>query len=178
MKDNPGKTLALLKTGLFTVIVPGTVAFYIPLALALPERRWAGWPAAAWQYLGLPFLLSGTAIYLWCAWDFAVTGLGTPAPIDAPRVLVVKGLYRFVRNPMYVGVLSVLLGWSLWFASKRLFLYFAAVGLAVHLFTVSYEEPHLRKMFGPQYENYCRRVNRWLPRFSRANGSAHRDSLD
>jgi hypothetical protein len=63
MKDNRGKTLALLKTGLFTVIVPGTVAFYIPVALALPERQWTGLPAAAWQYLGLPFLLSGTAIF-------------------------------------------------------------------------------------------------------------------
>lgn len=167
MSPSTQKLLALLKTGIFTIFVPGTVAFYVPLRLVGAERHWRDWPSASWQFFGIPLLFFGICVYLWCAWDFAVTGLGTPAPIDAPRVLVVKGLYRFVRNPMYVGVLSTILGWAIWFASRRTLIYLAGVWLAFHLFVLLFEEPVLRGKFGPSYEDYCRRVHRWLPRFPR-----------
>jgi protein-S-isoprenylcysteine O-methyltransferase Ste14 len=155
---------ALAKTAIFIVVVPGIVAFYVPLSLVGPEHQWNDLPLATWQYLGVLPFVAGIATALWCGWDFAVTGLGTPVPIDAPRVLVVRGMYRYVRNPMYAGVLSVILGFVLWFASGAVLIYFACLWLAFHLFVALYEEPHLRRIFGAQYEAYCRKVNRWLPR--------------
>jgi protein-S-isoprenylcysteine O-methyltransferase Ste14 len=115
------------------------------------------------RFLGLLPILLGIAIYLWCAWDFTFTGRGTPAPIDPPKELVVRGLYRYTRNPMYVGVLSILLGEALIFGSKRLFEYTAVVFGFFYLFVLLYEEPILRQKFGESYQAYCRAVPRWLP---------------
>ena len=127
----------------------------------------AGSIATAARYLALGPLVAGTSTYLWCLWDFATFGRGTPAPIDAPKRLVVRGLYRYVRNPMYIGVLLVVIGWALYFASSVLLGYTAAIGLAFHLFVALYEEPALRKAFGAEYERYSSEVNRWVPRFRR-----------
>lgn len=158
----------LCKTLLFTIFVPGTVAGFIPYLILAHENIQIALPSDRWRWIGIfPFLL-GACIYLWCAWDFAVKGLGTPAPLDAPRVLVVKGLYRFVRNPMYVGVGSIILGETVGFGSELLLAYFFTFWLTVHLFVVFYEEPTLRRLFGNQYENYCRRVSRWFPRWKAA----------
>lgn len=99
----------------------------------------------------------------WCVWDFATFGRGTPAPIDAPKKLVVRGLYRCARNPMYVGVLAVILGWALFFRDPNLVLYALGIGICFHLFIVLYEQRHLAKEFGRQYEEYCSRVAPWLP---------------
>jgi protein-S-isoprenylcysteine O-methyltransferase Ste14 len=107
--------------------------------------------------------LIGTAIYFWCAWDFTFAGRGTPAPIDPPKELVVRGLYRYVRNPMYVGILSILLGEALLFASWRLFEYTAVVFIFFFLFVTLYEEPILRQKFGESYRRYCESVPRWIP---------------
>ena len=91
-----------LKNVLFTVLVPGTVAVYLPLRMAKSSTP------TLWSMLsGLPALATGVAMYAWCLWDFATFGRGTPAPMDAPKRLVVRGLYRYTRNPMYVGVLAV-----------------------------------------------------------------------
>lgn len=122
--------------------------------------------AARWRWIGaLPSVL-GFAVALRCVWDFGWTGHGTPAPIAPPQNLVVVGFYRYVRNPMYVGFFF---GWSgLWLvfgrANVAAFAVVAAVMVGVVLFVRLYEEPTLRKMFGPQYEDYCRNVPRWLPR--------------
>ena len=159
--------LLLLKNLLFTAIVPGTVAVYIPLRLVAARTGTliADWDA--WQVAALLPLLIGAAIYFWCLLDFAVRGRGTPAPIDAPRQLVVRGLYEYIRNPMYVGVLLVIVGWSMFFRSWRVLAYAAAVGLCFHLFVVLVEEPVLRGKFGEGYLSYCRRVGRWIPRPAR-----------
>jgi protein-S-isoprenylcysteine O-methyltransferase Ste14 len=157
--------LLFLKNLLFTVIVPGTVAVYVPLGLA--PGRW-GLPAR-WgvvQYAALLPLAAGCAVYFWCLWDFAAFGRGTPAPVDAPRRLVVRGLYRHVRNPMYVGVLLVIAGWAVLFQSPRTLGYGLIVALFFHLFVVAVEEPSLRGKFGDTYVRYCREVRRWVPRFS------------
>jgi protein-S-isoprenylcysteine O-methyltransferase Ste14 len=158
--------LLLLKNLLFTVVVPGTVAVYVPLSLAAgrqaPPFRWGMAQSAAL----LP-LLSGCAVYFWCLWDFAAFGRGTPAPIDAPKRLVVRGLYRYVRNPMYVGVLLVVAGWALFFQSRLILGYGVIVWLFFHLFVLVVEEPSLRGKFGDSYERYCREVGRWVPRVSR-----------
>ncbi len=143
----------------FTVLVPGTVAVYLPLLIARSRSPTSG-PA----FIGLAILVVGAAIYSWAVWDFATFGRGTPAPIDAPQKLVVRGLYRYTRNPMYVGVLTVILGWAALFGALRLVLYALLVGTCFHLFIVLYEERHLRAEFGGQYEAYCSQVSRWLPR--------------
>jgi protein-S-isoprenylcysteine O-methyltransferase Ste14 len=106
----------------------------------------------------------GAGVLFRCIWDFAVAGRGTLAPVDPPRHLVVRGLYRYVRNPMYVGVVTILLGEALLFRSLALLCYAGIFLFVVHLFIVVYEEPALRRQFGESYENYCRRVHRWLPR--------------
>jgi len=153
-----------LKNLAFSVLVPGTVAGYVPWLLVrgtspAPE----GWGIARALYL------SGGAIYLWCVWDFATFGRGTPAPIDAPRELVVRGLYRYTRNPMYLGVLTTILGWACLFRSGAVLLYASAVAAGFQLFILFYEEPHLQRTFGRPYADYCRRVGRWLPRIPRSS---------
>lgn len=148
----------LVKTLLFTVVMPGTVGVYVPQALksgglALP---------VVLRTAGMALFAGGVAIYLWCAWNFVTKGLGTPAPIDAPRVLVVRGPYLFTRNPMYVGVLAVIFGQAIYYNSRSVGMYGALVLLAFHLFVRVYEEPTLRRQFGSQYEEYSRKVPRWI----------------
>ena len=155
--------MLLLKNLLFTVVVPGTVAVYVPLTIVRGHA-----PAEGLDLLvALLVLGPGVGIYVWCAWDFATFGRGTPAPIDAPKRLVVRGLYRVTRNPMYVGVLTVILGWAMLFHAPALLLYGIAVWTCFETFVVFYEEPHLRQVFGSEYESYCARVGRWLPRRGR-----------
>jgi len=115
------------------------------------------------RYLGAIPILLGASIYLWCAWDFTFAGRGTPAPIDPPKELVVRGLYRYVRNPMYVGVVSILFGEALFFESRTLFEYAAIVFIFFYLFVVLYEEPILTRKFGESYRNYCKTIPRWIP---------------
>ncbi|MGH8194274.1 MAG: methyltransferase family protein [Woeseiaceae bacterium] len=150
--------LLLAKNLLFTIVVPGTVAVYVPVFSFShgPVVMSASSAAAACV------LLIGALIYAWCLWDFASFGRGTPAPIDAPRRLVVRGLYRYSRNPMYVGVLTVICGWALLFQSLSPIIYAFVVAACFHVFVVFYEEPHLKSVFGPSYEQYSSRVGRWL----------------
>jgi protein-S-isoprenylcysteine O-methyltransferase Ste14 len=156
---------AFFRTAVFTVIVPGTVTVLIPY-FVLPAG--ARWHADAAGISGLILWLAGAAIYLWCTfWAFAGVGGGTPAPIDPPKRLVAHGLYRVVRNPMYVGVQTVVVAEAIGFHSFRLAIYVAFWILCVQLFVLYYEEPTLRKKFGSEYEDYCRRVPRWLPRANR-----------
>ena len=98
--------ILFLKNLLFTVLIPGTVGVYIPLRLA---GDWRAVSPRDW-FLAAPLLLAGASIYFWCLWNFAVTGRGTPAPIDPPKKLIVRGPHKYVRNPMYLGVLSVVFG--------------------------------------------------------------------
>jgi protein-S-isoprenylcysteine O-methyltransferase Ste14 len=156
----PSGVALFLKNLLFTLVVPGTVAVVIPLRVA---RGWA--PSGSLESLAVLGL--GAAIYAWCVWDFATFGRGTPAPIDAPKRLVVRGLYRWTRNPMYVGVLTVILGWAFRYRAPGLALYAAGVWSCFQSFVVFYEEPHLRRAFGAEYDAYCARVGRWFPRAER-----------
>lgn len=148
----------LFKNLLFTIVMPGTVAVYLPLWISADRTV----PAGATRWLGALVVLAGACVYGWCVWDFATFGRGTPAPIDAPNKLVVRGLYRYTRNPMYVGVLTVVAGWALLFRSPLLLIYAAVVATCFRSFVVLYEEPHLARVFGAEYEEYKRRVGRWL----------------
>jgi protein-S-isoprenylcysteine O-methyltransferase Ste14 len=152
----------LIKTAIFTVLVPGTVGVWIPYRLLARADR-GFWDLGALRYLGLLPLGLGAAIYFWCAWDFAVAGQGTPAPIDPPKDLVARGLYRWTRNPMYVGVLAVVLGQAVLFEAPILAGYAALVFILFHLFVVLYEEPMLSSKFGEAYDRYRASVPRWLP---------------
>ncbi|MDX1649137.1 MAG: isoprenylcysteine carboxylmethyltransferase family protein [Myxococcota bacterium] len=153
----------LLRNLAFTLLVPGTVAVAVPLWLA-GDRE----PATGVRLVLAGALLAlGAGLYAWTVYDFAAWGRGTPAPVDAPRRLVVRGPYRWTRNPMYLGVLGVILGEALLLGAWSLLLYAAGVATAFHLFVVLYEEPHLRRTFGARYEAYRARVPRWLPRAGR-----------
>lgn len=133
--------------------------------------RWLGFNvemngAARWRWLAAIPAVLGFSLALRCVWDFAWTGHGTPAPMLPPQRLVVVGLYRYVRNPMYLGLAA---GWiGLWVilghANLPAIVAVTAVALGVHLFVVFYEEPTLRGKFGAQYKDYCQHVRRWCPR--------------
>jgi protein-S-isoprenylcysteine O-methyltransferase Ste14 len=155
-----------LKNVVFTVLVPGTVGGYLPYAIG--SRAAAGEGGGPFDtgrlLVAAPLFLVGAAIYLWCLWHFAVTGRGTPAPIDPPTRLVVRGLYRRIRNPMYVGVLLVVAGWALYYRSIAVIEYAVALAVLFHVFVVFVEEPLLRRRFGAAYDDYTRTVGRWLPR--------------
>jgi protein-S-isoprenylcysteine O-methyltransferase Ste14 len=153
----------LIKTTIFTLVAPGTVALYLPGMLRERSADHAIRSSLS-LHPWLALFLSGAVIYPWCAWDFAVKGLGTPAPIDAPRLLVVQGLYRFTRNPMYVGVATMIAAQAGYYRSRSVAVYLLFVVLAFHTFIRLYEEPTLRRLFGQQYETYCQRVPRWLVR--------------
>jgi protein-S-isoprenylcysteine O-methyltransferase Ste14 len=153
--------LLLFKNLLFTLLAPGTIAVLIPWFIRRGRLPVSGLPMA----LAVTLFAVGAGIYVWCVWDFASFGRGTPAPIDAPKQLVVRGLYRYVRNPMYVGVLTVILGWVAVYRSAALVLYAIVVATVFHLFIVLYEERHLQRVFGTEYSEYRTRVGRWLPRF-------------
>ena len=149
------------KSILFTVLVPGTVVFYLPCLILGRSGCLGRLHDAAFAFPGMAFLLAGSAIYIRCTWDFAVSGLGTPAPIDPPKNLVVTGFYRWTRNPMYLGVVLILLAEALFFLDRGLSIYVAGIAIAFHIAVVVYEEPILRGRFGPSYAHYCRHVPRW-----------------
>jgi protein-S-isoprenylcysteine O-methyltransferase Ste14 len=115
------------------------------------------------QITGMIIGSTGAVVALWCVFTFAWIGRGTPAPFDPPRQLVIRGPYRFVRNPMYIGAGLALAGAALFYESVSLLAYGGTFLLASHVFVVWYEEPTLRRTFGPEYEAYCRRVRRWWP---------------
>jgi len=164
MRRQWGAIWPAFRTLIFLVLFPGTVAGLIPYWILGSPPTIADLLASGWAYLGAVPILLGAAIILWCAWHFAVTGRGTPAPFDPPRVLVVRGLYRRVRNPMYVGMLLILLGEAALFASRQLLSYGAFVFAAFFAFVLVYEEPTLKEKVGTAYNAYCREVPRWIPR--------------
>jgi protein-S-isoprenylcysteine O-methyltransferase Ste14 len=114
---------------------------------------------------GLLCIALGGTLLATCIWEFARTGGGTLAPVDPPRELVVRGLYRYVRNPMYLSVTMIVLGEVLLTRSRELLMYWAIWFVGVNLFVIGYEEPTLRRRFGVAYDRYREEVGRWLPRF-------------
>lgn len=153
----------IVRVALFTLLVPCTLSLWGPLAIVTSrEFPLRGGPLA---FLGVLLWMAGFGLYLACARRFAVDGRGTPLPVAPPERLVVAGIYRHVRNPMYLGVLAAVGGWALFFAGDNtlaLCVFWTAV--VFHLMVVFYEEPALRRQFGASYDEYRREVPRWLPR--------------
>ncbi|MGI8906395.1 MAG: methyltransferase family protein [Candidatus Sumerlaeaceae bacterium] len=148
-------TYAALFIGFVLVFFPARLLSWSgavrPQAIALP------------QIAGMVITAGGAAIALWCIGTFATLGNGTPAPFDPPRRLVIRGPYRIVRNPMYLGATFAMAGAALFYGSLPLLVYAAVFLLTTHLFVRFYEEPVLRRTFGAEYEVYSRRVGRWWP---------------
>jgi protein-S-isoprenylcysteine O-methyltransferase Ste14 len=139
--------------------LPGIVAFVLPLGLAMSNT-----PRPRFDPLGLPVAALGVILLLWCVRDFYVAGQGTLAPWAPPKRLVVVGLYRLSRNPMYIAVLLILWGWAISFHSRLLAIYAVAMMLAFHFRIVSYEEPWLLRRFGKEWIRYSTEVPRWIGR--------------
>lgn len=168
-----GRVLPIAGSAVFLVLAPGLVAGVIPwwishwrvetALLGLPVFRLAGGVLLALGFVGL---LDSFA-------RFAIQGLGTPAPVFPTRHLVVTGLYRYVRNPIYVSVVSAILGQGMIVGNIQLLEYGGVVWLLFHLFVLIYEEPTLRATFGSEYTAFCAEVPRWIPRFTpwRSQGS-------
>jgi len=158
------RLFSILGSLFFLVIAPGTVAGYVPWRIS----RWHfndplfGIPAI--RFAGVLLILAGLPVLLDSFARFALQGLGTPAPVFPTQHLVVTGLFRYVRNPMYIAVISLILGQGLLFANAPLLEYAAAVAIGFHLFVLLYEEPTLRRTYGPEYDEFCANVRRWLPR--------------
>jgi len=154
----------ILGSAVFLVIAPGTLTVYVPWlldrwrmappVLGITPFRWLGVFLIA---LGLPVLLDSFARFAW-------QGFGTPAPVAPPKHLIVTGLYRYVRNPMYVAVTSLILGQGLFFGNVSVLEFGVVVWLCFHVFVLAYEEPTLRNKFGDEYKEFCANVRRWLPR--------------
>ena len=145
---------------LWTLLCPGTVTLLFPSWFF--DLQWNVRPWHTLHWLGFLIILPGASILLRCIYAFAKEGKGTLSPADPARHLVVEGLYRYTRNPMYVGVMLVLLGEAIFFASTALLWYAAVIFLGLNVFIRLYEEPYLRRQFGVEYERYCQKVGRWL----------------
>jgi protein-S-isoprenylcysteine O-methyltransferase Ste14 len=150
-----------LRTALFALLIPGTELVLVPCILV--RHLGAQFDLGRMRWLGLVLLVPGLAMITWCFLDFIRRGRGTPAPYDPPRRLVIAGLYRYVRNPQYIGVVLVLLSEALFFGSFVLFGYAAFFAIGYHLFVRFYEEPTLKRLFGEDYIRYSGAVPRWIP---------------
>jgi protein-S-isoprenylcysteine O-methyltransferase Ste14 len=168
--------LLVVRALIFVVVLPGAVLVYIPNRIlaanpGLPSFHLGWLRLTGWVPIAL-----GLAVLTWCWVGFVVEGRGTPAPYDPPRRLVTGQLYRWVRNPMYVALVIVLLGESVAFQSLALLVYAGVVWLACHLFVVLYEEPALHRRFGAAYDSYRGQVPRWLPRLRRSGSAGVTDA--
>jgi protein-S-isoprenylcysteine O-methyltransferase Ste14 len=162
--EDPQSPMLALRSLLWTILLPGFFAGYLPWRYFGLNRVRLDLLSAG-QVLGFFFIALGAALLGACIFEFARSGRGTLSPVDPPRHLVVRGLYRYVRNPMYLSVTIIVLGEVLVTGSSALAVYWAIWFLCANLFVMGYEEPTLRREFGLSYDEYCHQVGRWIPRF-------------
>ena len=153
-----------LRSIIWTILLPGIVAGYVPWRFfGLGQTQFD--LTSPTQFLGLVCIGLGVVLLAACIFEFARSGRGTLSPADPPRQLVVRGLFRYVRNPMYLSVTMIILGEALVAHSVALAVYWAVWFVGANLFVIGYEEPALRQRFGESYDQYTQRVARWIPRF-------------
>lgn len=150
----------VVRNVLFTIVVPGLGGVWTPWWILTRNGRTA--TPVAWE--AVVVIAAGAALYVWCVWNFAAVGHGTPGPWDAPSRVVAAGPYRWVRNPIYIAALLAVCGEAWLFWSLPLLVYAGAMALFFHLFVVGYEERTLGRRFGESYQEYRRTVRRWIPR--------------
>jgi protein-S-isoprenylcysteine O-methyltransferase Ste14 len=153
-----------IKTAVFLILVPGFMLGVVPVLVIPMLSNLLLWSHST-LWVAVSFWSTGVGVMIWCAIDFVIHGHGTPAPLDPPRVLLVKGLYRFFRNPMYIGALLIQAGNILFFGTLAQVVYWIFLLVGFNLFIRTNEEPQLRRTFGTQYEAYCHAVPRWIPNF-------------
>ena len=159
--------LLALRSLLWTALLPGFFAGYVPYRyFGLAKVSFD--PTRLDHFTGALLMAVGIALLATCIFEFARSGRGTLSPVDPPRELVVRGLYRYVRNPMYLAVLTIVLGEILLTRSVDLTVYWLIFFVAANVFVMTYEEPMLRAQFGESYDAYSARVGRWLPTFNSA----------
>jgi protein-S-isoprenylcysteine O-methyltransferase Ste14 len=159
-----------LRSAFWTIVFPGFIAGYVP---------WRYFEVSEVPFdhrnpvhlVGLLLIALGAALLLACIYEFARRGRGTLSPADPPKELVVQGLYRYVRNPMYLSVLTIIAGEVVLTRSGDLAIYWLCFFLATSIFVLGFEEPYLRSRFGDSYERYTREVGRWIPRLTPAAGN-------
>ena len=155
------RTLSLiLRNLMFTVVIPGLGGVWLPWSIMTRGGHTA--TPTAWE--AVPVIAAGAALYAWCVWNFATVGGGTPGPWDAPKRVVAAGPYRWVRNPIYLAALLIVLGEAWLFLSPQLVAYAAVMAVTFHLFITGYEERTLDRRFGRAYQDYLATVPRWIPR--------------
>jgi protein-S-isoprenylcysteine O-methyltransferase Ste14 len=155
------RTVSLIVRNLvFTIVVPGLGGAWVPWWILTRN----GHTATPTAWVAVPVIAAGAALYLWCVWNFAAVGRGTPGPWDAPSHVVAAGPYRWVRNPIYIGALLVVLGEAWLFTSLALLVYAGVMAACFHLFVIGYEERALSRRFGSTYQAYRQEVPRWIPR--------------
>lgn len=164
------KTVAVLGSALFFLVAPAMLGGVAPWWMTQWVFRPAFLSFEGTRVLGVILMIAGAPGVLDCFTRFALVGRGTPAPIAPPSRLVVSGLYRHVRNPIYIALVAVILGQGLLFADPRLLVYGVGLWLFFHLTVVFSEEPWLRDSFGAAYEVYCAHVPRWIPRLTSWRG--------
>lgn len=164
MKDADARVRSILGSALFLIVAPGTVAGLAPWWISGWQARPPFWRVPVLPALGVLLVVVGVAVLLDSFFRFAVFGQGTPAPVLPTRKLVVVGWYRYVRNPMYLAVFSLIIGQGLILSDFRLLEYGIVVWFCFHVFVLAYEEPTLRRTYGGEYDQFCANVPRWLPR--------------
>jgi len=155
-----------LRSLLWTILLPGIVAGYVPWRFFGLDHVRLNLTSPA-DLLGLLCIGLGVVLLAACIFEFARSGRGTLSPVDPPRRLVVRGLYRYLRNPMYLSVTMILLGEALVAHSVALAAYWVVWFVCANVFVIAYEEPALRERFGASYDEYAEHVGRWIPRFHR-----------
>lgn len=153
----------LLRNLFFTILQPGTVAVLVPyLILRGTEESFFPRVWTASHFAGAIVMVAGTVIVLACVLRFATEGEGTLSPLDPTKKLVVRGLYRYSRNPMYVGMMLILVGEAVFWWSGAMVIYAVIVFVGFNLFILLHEEPRCRRVFGAEYDQYCQTVRRWV----------------
>jgi protein-S-isoprenylcysteine O-methyltransferase Ste14 len=158
-ENMPWKMIPIIRATIAFLALPTVIAGLVPTLVVRDAT-----PNQGTLFAGIALLGAGSFLLLWCVRDFFVSGKGTLAPWDPPKHLVVVGLYHYLRNPMYLSVLTVVAGWSLLYASTSLAIYLAFLAVAFHLRVILHEEPWLHRQFGVEWEAYSAAVSRWLPR--------------
>jgi protein-S-isoprenylcysteine O-methyltransferase Ste14 len=160
------KLWAVLGSALFFLIAPGSVSGLLPVWIARGHDPSPVLESPGFHIAGIVLAIMGAAPLVESFARFALVGLGTPAPVAPPKHLVVTGFYRYMRNPMYIGVLTIISGDALILADPWLFAYAVAVWLLFQSFVLVYEEPTLRRRYGNEYDTFCAHVPRWIPRLT------------
>ncbi|HEV8080565.1 MAG TPA: isoprenylcysteine carboxylmethyltransferase family protein [Chitinophagaceae bacterium] len=153
----------LLRNLFFTIVQPGLVAGLIPFwILGTKAKNLFTNHFGLYQYAGVIVFIIGLIVMLHCILNFAIKGRGTLSPADPTKQLVITGLYKYSRNPMYVGVMLILIGEAIYFQSINLWIYLLVIFIAFNIFILLHEEPRLRRDFGEEYTTYCKKVRRWI----------------